>query len=120
MFYMPDHYRWYDVRSPSEKNAGAGNSRNILRFERTHELLNRDLLLSEALCYRDRPLMPDEHHPIDECGQKQRNITALSKLGEIREEETCIDAEEYARDCSASDQAPAPDIAHRDKQQPCG
>ena len=56
MFYMPDHDRWDNVRSPGEKNAGAGNARNILRFERTHELLDRDLLLSEALCYRRQTL----------------------------------------------------------------
>jgi hypothetical protein len=65
MFYVPDHDRWDNVRSPSEKNAGAGNSRNILRFDRTHELFDRDLLLSEALCNHDRPVVPDEHHPID-------------------------------------------------------
>ena len=44
---MPDHRGI--VPGSGEENSGAGNTRNILRFDPTHELVNRDDLLAETL-----------------------------------------------------------------------
>ena len=115
VFYMPEHDGWGIARGPGEEDSDAGNTRNILRFDRTHELVNRDDPLATTLPNLNGSAVPNQHDPIDQCGQKQRNVTALSHLDEIRREETRVDAEEHTCDRGARQQAPAPYISHRDK-----
>src|ERR1700731_4811777 len=57
------------------------------------------------LLRRNGSTVPDQHDPIDQRGQKQRNITALSHLDEIGKEETRVDAEEHTSDRPARQQA---------------
>jgi hypothetical protein len=42
VFHMPDHDGRGVARGPGEEDSDAGNTRNILRFDRTRELINRD------------------------------------------------------------------------------
>ena len=98
---MPDHDGRGIVRGPGEEDSNAGNTRNILRFDRTHELINRDDRLAATLRDLNGSAMPNQHDPIDQCGQKQRNVTALSHFDDIRREESRVDAEEHTRDRNA-------------------
>src|SRR5215472_9757165 len=91
--HVPDHDGRGSARGPREEDSDAGNTRNILRFDRMQELLNRDDTLATTLLNLNGSAVPYQHNPIDQCGQKQRNVTALSHLDEIRREETGVDAE---------------------------
>ena len=78
---------------------------------------DRNEPLVENLCDRRRPAMPNQHDAIDKAGQKQRYISAVGDLHEIREEEADINEEEGAGDRTAREQAPSPDLAHGDEQE---
>jgi hypothetical protein len=118
---VPDHHRRRAAQGPREKNRGAGNPRNLLGFElgfdRVHELADWNEPLGETLCDHRRPAMPNQHDAIDNAGQKQRDISAVRDLHEIREEEAGIDKEECAGDRSACEQAPSPNLAHGNEQE---
>ena len=61
--------------------------------------------------------MPCPHHSVNGDRQEQRDISALGDLGEIGKEEGAVDDKKEACDCAGCQQAPAPDLAHRNEKQ---
>ena len=61
--------------------------------------------------------VPDDHDGKDGGGQQQRNVTAFEHLHGVRGEETCINTHSGPGYGAASQQAPAPDVAHRHEEQ---
>src|SRR6476620_4277608 len=97
---MPDHYWRHVLLRPRQENGGAGDTRNLIFFDLLHEFANRHDRLMETFgngCHAD---VPHYHDEVDAGCKHEWNVSTLGDLGEIGDEEGCIDDKKPTGDCS--------------------
>jgi len=100
-----------------EKYRGSGNPRDVALRDLIHDRADRRHRFAHARCNGRGSQVPHLHDPVDQPAQHQRYVAPVNDLEQIGCDERDVDNHQSARDRPGGDQAPAPDLAHGDKQQ---